>query len=84
MGGRLSRRGRQIAGMSVAEIKAAIDALSDEERIFVSAYLRRRMEEDSAAGRAELTAIRDEMEQGKKFSFEQLKKRHEELSAEGL
>ncbi len=74
----------QRGGVSLAEIKAAIEGLTDEERIFLASYLRRRIDENSPARRAELAAIRDEMEQGRRFTFDQLKKRHEELLSEGL
>lgn len=70
--------------MSLAEIKAAIEDLSDEERIFLVAYLRRRIDGDSPARRSELAGIRDEMEGGRRFTLAQLKKRHEELAADGL
>ncbi|MEO5959940.1 MAG: hypothetical protein ABIZ49_11605 [Opitutaceae bacterium] len=70
--------------MSLGEIKAAIEGLTDEERIFLAAYLRRRIDEDSPARRTELAAIRDEMDQGRRFTLDQLKKRHEELAADGL
>ena len=78
-------RGREsnLGGMSLAEITSAIDRLSAEERAVVSAHLRRRFLEDSPERRTELAAIRDDMEQGRRFTLGELKKRHEELAAEG-
>lgn len=73
-----------LAAMSLAEIKAAIEALTEEERIFLAAYLRRRIDEDSPSRREEIAAIRDEMAGGRRFTLEQLKKRHDELTADGL
>ena len=69
--------------MSLAEITSAIDRLSPEERAAVSLHLRRRWPDDTPERRAELTAIRDEMEQGRRVTLADLKKRHEELSAHG-
>jgi hypothetical protein len=73
-----------LAAMSLAEIKAAIEGLTDEERIFLAAYLRRRIDDDSPSRREEITAVREEMAGGRHFTLEQLKKRHDELTAEGL
>ena len=69
--------------MSVAEITSAIDRLSPEERVEVSVYLRRRFCEDTPERRQELAEIADEMEAGRKYSLEDLKKIHEELLAKG-
>jgi len=69
--------------MSLTEIKTAIDGLNDEERIFLAAYMRHKIDEDSTARREEIAAIRDEMAAGRRFTIAQLRKRHDELAAEG-
>jgi hypothetical protein len=73
-----------LRAMSLTEIKTAIEDLTDEERIFLAAYLRRKIDEDSPARREEMAAIRDEMTAGRRFSMAQLRQRHDEMAAEGL
>ena len=78
-----SRPTAVLAG-SLTEIKTAIEGLTDEERIFLAAYLRRKIDEDSPARREEMSAIRDEMAAGRRFTMAQLRQRHDEMTAEGL
>jgi hypothetical protein len=69
--------------MSVTEITSAIDRLSPEERAVVVAHLRRRFSEDTPAARRELSQIMGEMDAGKKFSMNDLRRRDAELRKEG-
>jgi hypothetical protein len=69
--------------MSVAEIKAAIDALTLRELDEVSSHVRKRRWEDTPERRAELGRIRDEMEAGQEISLNELRRRHSERAAEG-
>ena len=80
----LASVGRMLRAMSLTEIKTAIEGLTDEERIFLAAYLRRKIDEDSPARREEMASIRDEMAAGRRFSMTQLRQRHDEMAAEGL
>lgn len=68
--------------MSVADIKAAIDALSPQELKDVSAHLWRKRWTDSPELKAEMTAIADEMERGIGYSRGDLEQRYESRVAE--
>ncbi len=70
--------------MTTEEIKANIDRMTDEERFFAAAYLQHRAQENDPAYRLLLSARMERMDAGKKVSFEQVKRIHEALEAEGL
>jgi hypothetical protein len=70
--------------MTVAEIKTGIEQSSPEERAYLSAFLKHLGRKDDPAYRSELTRLNAEIDDGKKFSMEQVKRLHETLKAEGL
>jgi hypothetical protein len=70
--------------MTVAEIKHGIEQSSPEERAYLTAFLKHLARKDDPAYRAELTRLNAEIEGGKKFSLDQVKRIHETLEAEGL
>lgn len=72
-----------IIGMSVAEIKLAVDTLSLEERLELADYLRRRSKQDDPHWEAELARRLDRCLEGKGHTADELLALHERLSAKG-
>lgn len=70
--------------MKLEELKTGIDQSSPEDRVFLAAYLRHVVRSDDPAYKTELARRRDEMNAGKRFSLEQLKRVDQALDAEGL
>ena len=70
--------------MSIAEIKASIDRMTDEERFFAAAYLQHRAQENDPAYQALLSERMKRMDAGRKVTLEQAQRIHEALEAEGL
>jgi hypothetical protein len=70
--------------MTVAELKTGIEQSSPEERLYLAAFLKHLGRKDDPAYRAELNRLNAEIDDGKKFSLEQVKRLHETLEAEGL
>jgi hypothetical protein len=70
--------------MSAVEIIQTANALNAEERIFLAAYLKHLARVEDPAYQAELSQLNQEIDDGKKFSLEQVKRLHESLKAEGL
>lgn len=68
--------------MSLAEVKNAIDQLSDEERFYLQSYLQDGMPENEA-WRSEMSRRLDEMDAGKKFTSEQVETLIRQLESEG-
>jgi len=68
--------------MSLAEVKSAIDKLSDEERFHLQSYLQDKMP-GNEAWRREISRRMREMDEGKFFTFEQVEEMVRKLEAEG-
>lgn len=69
--------------MSLAEVKSAIDKLSDFEKMYLQAYLHHK-NESLADRRAELSRRMRELDEGKGFTLEQIEEIHRRLEADGL
>ena len=70
--------------MTVDELKRGIEQSTPEQRLFLAAYLKHLARNDDPAYHAELTRLNKEIDEGKKFSLEQVKHLHETLKREGL
>jgi len=66
----------------VDELKAVVDAASDEERLFLAAYLR--IKTDDGSLKEHLTVVCDRMKAGKSVSLEQVEQLNRELENLGL
>jgi hypothetical protein len=69
--------------MSVLELKREIEASSEEERLFLLAYLKHLSRRDDPAYRRHLATRAKEMDTNK-VSLDQIKRVHQALEAEGL
>jgi hypothetical protein len=72
-----------ITGMSVAELKRAVDTLSLEDRLELADYLRRRSKHDDPQWETELARRLDRCLEGKGHTADELMALHDRLSAEG-
>jgi hypothetical protein len=70
--------------MRVEELKAVAASLTEEERIWLSAYLLHLSRADSASNKADLSARNRSIDEGHYVTLEQFEKIHEALEAEGL
>ena len=70
--------------MSITEIKASIDRMTDVERFFAAAYLQHREQADDPAYQALLSERMKRMDAGQKVTLEKTQRIHEALEAEGL
>jgi hypothetical protein len=70
--------------VSITEIKASIDRMTDEERFFAAAYLQHCAQADDPAYQALLSERMKRMDAGQKVTLEKAKRIHEALEAEGL
>jgi hypothetical protein len=70
--------------MSLAEVKASIDGMTDEERFFAAAYLQHRAQQRDLAYQALLAERMKRMDAGQKVTLEQAQRIHQALEAEGL
>ena len=70
--------------MSITEIKASIDRMTDEERFFAAAYLQHHAQTDDPAYQALLSERMKRMDAGQKVTLEKALRIHEALDAEGL
>jgi hypothetical protein len=68
--------------MSVEELKAVVDDATDEERLFLAAYLR--IKSDDGSLKAALTQACDRVQAGKSVSLEKALELHQELEKLGL
>ena len=69
--------------MSVVEIKRELEASSEEDRLFLLAYLKHLSRRDDPAYRRHLATRAQEIETNK-VSLDQIKRVHQALEAEGL
>jgi hypothetical protein len=70
--------------MTTIHIRELIDAMSDEERFFASAYLQHLSNEAPPQHKATLAARMSRMDEGRKFSLDQLVDVHQQLERQGL
>ena len=70
--------------MSITEIKASIDRMTNVERFFAAAYLQHRAQADDPAYQALLSERMKRMDAGQKVTLEKTQRIHEALEAEGL
>jgi hypothetical protein len=70
--------------MTIADIKTGIEQSSPEERAYLAALLKHLGRKDDPAYKSELTRLNNEIDNGKKFSHDQVTRLHETLKAEGL
>ncbi len=65
-------------------MKRIIDEMSQEERLFLSAYLHHRLRAEDPANRADLEERMRQMDAGNKLTLEEAWHLHRNLEAEGL
>lgn len=70
--------------MTTAQVKEQIDAMSDDDRFFATAYLQHLANERDEQRKARLGARMKRMDEGRKISQEQLLELHQQLEARGL
>jgi hypothetical protein len=70
--------------MSSVELIETAKALTANQRIFLAAYLKHLGRKSDPASQAQLGRLNWEIDDGKKISFEQAKRLHQELKAQGL
>jgi hypothetical protein len=70
--------------MSSAELIETADSLTADQRIFLAAYLKHLGRKNDRAYQAELSRLNREIEDGKRISFKQAKRLHQQLKAQGL
>jgi hypothetical protein len=76
--------GRIIPFMTTAHIREQIDAMSDEGRFFASAYLHHLSNEADPQHKATLSTRMTRMDEGHKFTLDQLVDVHQQLERQGL
>lgn len=70
--------------MTVAELKRGIEQSTPEERVYLGALLKHLARKDDPVYQSELNRLNKEVDAGKKFSLDQVKRLHETLGSEGL
>ena len=70
--------------MSLEELKSAAASLSEEQRLWLAAYLRHLSRVNSQANAKELSALNKRIDEGHSATLDQLKQLHAALEAEGL
>jgi hypothetical protein len=75
---------RIIPFMTADHIREQIDAMSDEDRFFASAYLHHLSNEADPLHKAALSARMTRMDEGHKFTLDQLVYVHQQLERQGL
>jgi hypothetical protein len=70
--------------MSLTEIRNTIDRMTEEERFFAAAYLKHLAEVNDPVRQSMLGERMRRMEEGKKFSIDQIQRIHETLTTERL
>jgi len=70
--------------MSVQDLKREIEASSEEDKLFLLAFLQHLVRRDDPAYKRLLAERVKEMQAGDKVSLSQFKRLHEALEAEGL
>ncbi|HEY1172219.1 MAG TPA: hypothetical protein VGH19_12670 [Verrucomicrobiae bacterium] len=70
--------------MSTKELIRTANELNSEERVFLAAYLKHLARVDDPAYRTQLTQLNEEIDSGKRFTLQQVKRLHKALEKEGL
>ncbi len=70
--------------MSHQELKATVDALSEDDRLWLAAYLMHVERRDSPEHKADLARLNREIDEGHYYTLEQFEKVHAALKAERL
>ncbi|HCN77196.1 MAG TPA: hypothetical protein DIT13_08400 [Verrucomicrobiales bacterium] len=70
--------------MRTTEVRQQIDAMSDEDRFFASAYLQHLANEHDEDRKARLDNRMNRMDSGRKFTLEHLTELHQNLESQGL
>jgi hypothetical protein len=73
-----------LRAMTTTHIREQIDAMSDEDRFFASAYLQHLSHEAVSERKATLAARMTHMDEGHKFTLDQLVDVHQQLERQGL
>jgi hypothetical protein len=69
---------------TTTEVKKQIDAMDDEHRFFAAAYLQHLANEGDEPRKVRLEARMKRIDEGSKYSYEQLLELHNQLEAQGL
>jgi len=69
--------------VTLQDLKHGIEQSSDEDKLYLAAYLRHLVRKDDPVYRAELAGRRDEMAAGKRYSLDQLRRVSQSLDSEG-
>ena len=69
--------------MSVAQITAQIEKMTEDEQFHVAAFLQHLLNERNSNNPAELSLANKSLDEGRKVSIEDLVARHEELERSG-
>lgn len=77
-------RTRYRSVMSTKELIRTVNRLKPNQRVFLAAYLKHVARVDDPAYRAELSRLNREIDEGKRFSLQQVKRMHAALEREGL
>lgn len=70
--------------MTTTHIREQIDAMSDEDRFFVAAYLQHLGNDTDAQRKATLASRMTRMDEGRTFTLDQLQDMHQQLERQGL
>lgn len=70
--------------MTTTLVREQIDAMSDEDRFFASAYLQHLANEQDASRQVTLEARMKRMDSGRKVTLAQLTELHQQLEANGI
>lgn len=70
--------------MTTTHIREQIDAMTDENRFFAAAYLQHLGNENDAQRKAMLGERMRRMDEGRKFTLDQLTDMHQQLERQGL
>jgi hypothetical protein len=84
MGWRILISGGMVLPVSTSDIKANIDQMTEDERFFAAAYLQHLAQANDPAFQATLAERIKRIDEGHKFSLEQVQHIHKVLEAEGF
>ena len=70
--------------MDASRLKRLVDEISQEERLFLAAYLHHRLRAEDPAHQADLEERMRQMEAGNKVTLEEAWRLHRALETEGL
>jgi hypothetical protein len=70
--------------MSATELLRTAESLTSEERQYLAACLKHLMRANDPAYQAELARLNQEIDAGRRFTLDQVRRLHDALRAEGL